>query len=425
MQGDVDMSIGEKHFAKKDIQTAMKHDLLEKYIYEWGKILTNSSHSNNLKRVNYVDCFAGKGTFDDGQIGSPILAMNSLFVIQENFKRLYKDSINFHIYTIEYNKEYHHNLCQLKQESKYPNQIHNYYGKFEEHLDSVINKTSGSPSFYFIDPFGYTGLPMDKIVQILHNQSHEVFINVMSYSLVRNLKVSQSHKGLCGFFGIDSLTDDLYTFINQIDKTHNLSEFSKNLYKLEDKIIAFYKDQLKKKYGKELYVLSKRIYSKLNPNVYFHLVFASTNIKGLAKMKEAFVLFEQTKYKIEEEYAVSNNINKSIELNFFDDFLEADTYEYKDFLYELKSHFNNKELNYKDIVVHFLENSPLPYRDKNSKGIYDFIKKIEKNKKCFNRSKGTIADLSKIDKISVNLNLSDTMINELLKISNTKQLTLF
>ena len=28
------------------------------------------------KTVNYIDCFAGKGKFDDGKLGSPILALN-------------------------------------------------------------------------------------------------------------------------------------------------------------------------------------------------------------------------------------------------------------------------------------------------------------------------------------------------------------
>lgn len=420
------MSTGDKHFEKRDIQTALKHHLLENYVDKWARVLINSSHNNKLSKVNYVDCFAGKGTFDDGNEGSPKLAMNSLFAIQQNFKFKYKNSINFNIYTIECDKKYHHNLCKLRSESNYPNQIFNFFGKFEEHLNTIIKKTDGAPSLYFIDPFGYTGLPLNKIVEILNKQSHEVLINVMSYSLVRNLKIADSKRGLCEFFGIDSLTNDLHSYIDQIDKMDDVRVNNTSLYKLEDKIIAFYKDQLKKKFNKELYVLSKRIHSKLNPNIYFHLVFASTNIKGLEKMKESFVDFEKTKYKIEDTYALNNNICISTELNMFDDFYEADTYGYRDFLYEIYKYFNNKTTSYREIVAHFLENTPLPYKDNSNKnGIYHYIKKLEKNKNLFSRSNGTISNLGKIDSIIVKLSFADDSIEYLLEKNSLKQLTLF
>ena len=45
--------------------------ILRKYIYPWFQIL-----SKNRNRVAYVDGFAGKGKFDTGEEGSPLIVLN-------------------------------------------------------------------------------------------------------------------------------------------------------------------------------------------------------------------------------------------------------------------------------------------------------------------------------------------------------------
>lgn len=88
----------------------------------------------------------------------------------------YRKSVIFKIFTVEVIEEYHNLLKKLKNQSPFPNQIHNFCGEFEKYVDKLIPSTKGTPSLYFIDPFGYKGVPMGKIKQILDQQSNEVLM---------------------------------------------------------------------------------------------------------------------------------------------------------------------------------------------------------------------------------------------------------
>lgn len=57
-------------FVKKKEWSEIKDELLACYLTPYlSKIL------NTRKPVNYIDCFAGKGKFDDGKLGSPLIAL--------------------------------------------------------------------------------------------------------------------------------------------------------------------------------------------------------------------------------------------------------------------------------------------------------------------------------------------------------------
>ena len=286
------MQTSEKHFEKKDIQTILKHILLKDYLTRWANVFMRASISKSIKKCHFVDCFAGRGLFKDGQEGSPLIAINNLFRLQSEFQ--YNNECRFHIHTVELLEDYHNLLQEMARRSPYPSQIHNYCGEFKNYVDKLISSTSGSPALYFIDPFGYKGVHMDDIRKILSERSHEVLINVMSYSLVRNYKIENNHEELCKFFGIDELPQNIKDYIIMASNDDVLvNKSSRNLFgKLEDDIIDLYIYNLKKNFDGQVYTLKKRIYSPLNPNVYFHLVFATRNRAGLVEMKNSMIAFE-------------------------------------------------------------------------------------------------------------------------------------
>jgi three-Cys-motif partner protein len=53
--------------------TKIKHEILSKYLSGWIHILGNSGYNT----INYIDGFAGKGKYNDGSDGSPIIAINA------------------------------------------------------------------------------------------------------------------------------------------------------------------------------------------------------------------------------------------------------------------------------------------------------------------------------------------------------------
>lgn len=411
----------EEHFEQRDIQTWLKHVLLTEYIKEWGTVFSRAAIQKQIEKVHFMDCFAGRGEFKSGEYGSPKLVMETLFKLQSIFEEFQENKCTFHIHTVELLEKYIEHLSGIRNESKHPNQIHIYHGAFEDTLDNLLETTDKSPAFYFIDPFGYKGAGMKDIVKIMRKQSHEVLINVMSYSLVRNLTIKKNHIELCNFFGIDEIPENIKDYIeiaNDKDDPTKSKELSNKLMKLEDQIIYLYKKQLCKYFSVPLYTLSKRIHSQINSNIYFHLVFITKNRLGLSKMKDAMVNFELQKELVEKEYIEKYGLdNPSFLGDLFSDVISFHTYEYKHFKDDLLKEFGNSgpETTYGNIIDYFLQETPLPFRHKTGKSIYDFFKKFAQNNTGITTSSKSFSILATADKLYVKINSA----------SITEQLSLF
>jgi three-Cys-motif partner protein len=371
---------GDNHFNQKDIQTHLKHILLEDYLKNWSQVFANANHGKSIRTINFVDGFAGRGYFDDGHWGSPQIAMNRLLYFQNILQQEYGNNLRFNIYNVEYNSEYYDELEKIKLRSSHPHQIKNFAGKFEEHLESIISFTQGKPTLYFIDPFGYKGVNMRDMHRILQQQSNELLINVMSYSLVRNLPIKSSEKELCNFFGVSTLPPDISEYLRlknlNIDTPSNIT--MQDLLKLEDDIIELYKNQVKS-CGSNVYTLSKRIHSQINNNIYFHLVFVTRNRKGLIEMKKSMVQFEELRIKAEDKYVAQHRIDTiHLQDDLFSDFNRHESYEYQNFVSDFFTHFNKKpNVTYAKIIDFYLQNSPLPFDSvKDDKSITHFTKTL-------------------------------------------------
>ena len=124
-----------------------------------------------------------------------------------------------------------------------------------------------APSFVFIDPFGFTGIPMSLIKNIVTNKRCEVFINFMIEELNRFLVLPQNEAAITETFG----SDDWKKF--------------KDVPNRESMLIAHYRDQLEK-YAGIKYVRTFTIVNRHNKSDYY-LVFGTNSETGLSKMKDA------------------------------------------------------------------------------------------------------------------------------------------
>ncbi|KHL96797.1 hypothetical protein QW71_05225 [Paenibacillus sp. IHB B 3415] len=370
---------GDNHFNHKDIQTHLKHILLEDYLKNWSQVFANANYGKKIKTVNFVDGFAGRGYFDDGKMGSPQIAINRLLNFQNILQAEYSNDLRFKFYNVEYNTEYHQELEKIRLRSPYPHQIQNFSGKFEDHLDTLIHYTQGKPTFYFIDPFGYKGVNMNDMHRIIQQPSNELLINVMSYSLVRNITIKSSENELCKFFGVNTLPTDISKYLNlRRNSSDSLSlPLMQDLLKLEDNIIELYKTQIKSGTS-NVYTLSKRIHSQINNNIYFHLVFVTRDRKGLIEMKKSMVQFEDLRTKAENHYIIQNQLNAStFQDDLFSDTNRHNSYGYKEFVQDFMLHFNKKEhVTYAKIIDFYLQYSPLPFESNDKKSISDYAKTL-------------------------------------------------
>lgn len=174
-----------KFFEKKQIWSEVKDELLGCYLkpYMQKIILTN-------KPVYYVDCFAGKGRFDDGSEGSPLIALR---IIDDCVRvtRAKNPKIESCYIDLNYAQDLENSLLGHKN-------IKVVSGKYEENIMSLLVKRKGQNVFLYIDPYGIKALDcsfFDSFAK-LGFSSIELLINLNSFGFMREacraMKLSQS-----------------------------------------------------------------------------------------------------------------------------------------------------------------------------------------------------------------------------------------
>ncbi len=148
----------------------IKDRLLESYLVPYfQKILTNK------KPITYIDCFAGKGMFDDGSSGSPIIALN----VRD--KCLDKSKVENHCFnTIFIEPKYYIDLKEkIRPYSRNNCSIYVIEGKYEEKINEFLSKCQNHNVFLYLDPYGIK--PIDSFQFKAYNKgnytSFEMLIN--------------------------------------------------------------------------------------------------------------------------------------------------------------------------------------------------------------------------------------------------------
>lgn len=190
-----------KFWKKGYVETELKHAVLEKYLPAFWKILGGKAPG-----FIYVDGFAGRGCFDDGSKGSPLLAMELVADLQR--KGALKAPVSFAF--IEADRDnclaLQHAARSLAKELKLGLPIIKC-GTFQEHISDVLKelerrcKPKACPTFIFIDPFGYKDIPMRLISELGKARHRELFITFMSQHMARFLSDGSKSEALNSVFG--------------------------------------------------------------------------------------------------------------------------------------------------------------------------------------------------------------------------------
>lgn len=161
--------------------TAAKHELLGMYLDAWFAIFGQSNQS----RVVYLDGFAGPGSYKGGEDGSPILAVRRLL------NHSARDRLTRTEYVFAFNEgdaARHTELCEavakLKAEhrAEWPNNVKIpdprklEFGEFAGEVIASLKGQPLAPTFFFIDPFGYSDVSMKQIAELLHYPACDLLI---------------------------------------------------------------------------------------------------------------------------------------------------------------------------------------------------------------------------------------------------------
>ncbi len=171
--------------------TRAKHELLRRYLGAWFPILTASGFN---KRVVFLDGFAGPGVYANGEPGSPLIAIETL-VDHAHFEQLSRtefvfffveeDGARFASLERELDRFWHR-----RDGGKPANvRVELFNDKFAT-VASQLAATYGqnkqlAPTLAFIDPFGWSGVPLGLIRDLLASDKCEVLFNFMYDSVNR------------------------------------------------------------------------------------------------------------------------------------------------------------------------------------------------------------------------------------------------
>lgn len=202
--------------------TKVKHEILSKYLGTWTKIL------GKFHNLNIFDCFAGRGRFPDGVEGSPLIVIKTIAEIREKMRQPDGASCIF----IERNKNNFQNLqseINIEIENspqKYGDWLNVKYSnnEFANVASRIIDKHGENlaPSFFFIDPFGFSGVPFEVIKNILSIRRTEVFMTFMVRDVNRFFESSHHTISIEELYGINNVQETLQNKYSNLPREHAL-----------------------------------------------------------------------------------------------------------------------------------------------------------------------------------------------------------
>jgi three-Cys-motif partner protein len=294
--------------------TKVKHEILARYLIPWLRILSSFN-----RRLIIVDGFAGRGEYVDESNKRTVIDGSPIILMDLSLQPIVDELICI---CIERNYDNYNNLCRVLEEKKLKrtgpkgtivdfsnvnirkfsnqnlkteldkmiNQLKSKYIKASERAKALVQKTTIfvinakfdeivkhiillaknndiilAPSFYFIDPFGFNGVPFQLIKNILLLSKTEVLLTFMTRDINRFNPLPQEEKALQVLF-------------NNTDWRQGLGN------KGEEFFLNFYKSILKKSGIK--YVIHFRMFETDRRSTIYYLIHASNNLKAVDLMKE-------------------------------------------------------------------------------------------------------------------------------------------
>lgn len=244
--------------------TAAKHEILRNYLDAWLPILTKYN-----SRIVYIDGFAGPGQYSGGEPGSPIVALEAA----SKHSGQLKGELVF--WFIEKRPDRVDHLKERIATVQCPThfKVHVQQGTFATELTGVLDLLEAergiiAPTFAFIDPFGFYGIPFTLVRRLLAKEKCEVFITFMVDNINRFLTTPDDdvRANIAEAFGTEKAVEIAF---GAGDRVTNL----KSLYHQQLKAVA-------------TYVRYFEMRNDGNRPVYY-LFFASNNPLGHLKMKTA------------------------------------------------------------------------------------------------------------------------------------------
>lgn len=162
-------------FEEKKPWPKVKDELLACYLKPYvSKILCT------YKPLVYIDCFAGKGRFDDGQPGSPLIALDVMAQSLSGTNMNGRPKIDAAFIDLNYADDLQKNLANYSD-------VRIVSGAYEDQIDELLKDKYNWNVFLYIDPYGIKALDCSKFDAFANGQFNtiELLINMNSFGFIR------------------------------------------------------------------------------------------------------------------------------------------------------------------------------------------------------------------------------------------------
>lgn len=282
-------------FKTKNRWSEIKDQLLGCYLMPYfQKVLMTG------KPLFYVDCFAGKGKFDDGNPGSPIIALQARDNCLNRTMRQ-KGRIETCFIDLNYAHELVTNIADYNNCYGQPKVVS---GKYEEQIEGLLSDKQGNNVFLYIDPYGIKALDstlFDKFKTYGFN-SFEMLINFNSFGFFRDAcRVMRiDYKNDEALWDLDDLVEYEPTPVSASQQSEDLliniagGDYWKaivrdyqagkiNGYQAEQRLSTEYKQRLRKRYA---YVLDMPIRLKAGQRPKYRMIHVCDHEDGCFLMAQ-------------------------------------------------------------------------------------------------------------------------------------------
>ena len=249
-----------------DPHTRAKHALLAEYLKAWFPILSWNS------RVVFLDGFAGPGIYAGGEPGSPVIALD---VLLNHTAKGVLNNCTFSFLFVEANKARYESLrSEVAKLGELPTNVKVEFRNttFVEAADSLAGyleqqRKRLAPTFAFLDPFGFGGIPIDTIKRLLGYRGSELFVSFMLDHVNRFAEVPSESAHMEALFG----TTEYLQAAAEPDRLEALG--------------SLYEQQLHKKAGFEY--VSRFQMRRVDGHIAYHLLHGTNHPRGVEVMKSA------------------------------------------------------------------------------------------------------------------------------------------
>ena len=163
-------------FEKQTISSRIKASIISEYFPSYCKIIVQK---HMPKQIQYIDLFAGRGIYEDGNPSTPILIARHCYkdeFLRQKVRMIFNDNV--------YSATLKQNFTKEFPDGSFVHKPH--FGKstvgackaISEYLTKNTHegKNNEYPSVLFIDPYGYKGIETKVLATFLKNWGNEIFI---------------------------------------------------------------------------------------------------------------------------------------------------------------------------------------------------------------------------------------------------------